>query len=50
VYELERDMPFPEYVKWGKYFNQKSEDIERDQKIGGKNLLESPDALLKGLT
>lgn len=50
MYELERDMPFAEYVKWTKYFDQKNEEAERGQKTGGRNLLDSPDALLKGLT
>ena len=44
-------MPFEEYVKWSKYFKQKEEQQEHGQpKVPGRNLLENPDSLVKGLT
>jgi hypothetical protein len=43
-------MPFSEYGKWAVYFKQKDEDMNKESKVPGRNLLESPETLLKGLT
>jgi hypothetical protein len=43
-------MPFSEYGKWSTYFKQKQEEMDKESKGGGRNLLESPEALVKGLT
>ena len=42
-------MPFSEYAKWSIYFKQKDEEMSRNSKHGSKNLLDNPDALVKGL-
>jgi hypothetical protein len=44
-------MPFSEYINWGIYFRQKAaEQEQQNTPSGGRNLLDSPDALVKGLT
>jgi len=44
-------MPATEYLGWIYFYQRKAQEHETAQKLGGqKNLLSSPDDLVKGLT